>query len=99
MENRTLAAQNVARLSATAIRIKPRTQEPTIRRKASARPQTSSILAIGMYTAPAIELDTMVMTVSKEWELHWLVTYGVKLARMASLKPFVKKRSQMLLVC
>jgi hypothetical protein len=52
-----------------------------------------------MYTAPAIELDTMVMTVSKEWELHWLVTYGVKLARMASLKPFVKKRSQMLLVC
>jgi hypothetical protein len=52
-----------------------------------------------MYTAPDIELDTMVMTVSKEWELHWLVTYGVKLARMASLKPFVKKRSQMLLVC
>ena len=49
-----------------AIRIRPKVAKHSIRRKPSARPQTSNIFAIGMYTADVMALATISMTVNRE---------------------------------
>ena len=92
----TCAAQNVARLLDVAMRTTPSVEKPTIRRNPSARPQISSSLAIGIYTADVMAFDTISMTVKSECDWKSLVTKGVKLARTEILNPLIKKMSQML---
>ena len=62
----TCAAQKVGRLLDAAMRIRPKVAKPSIRRKPSARPQTSSIFAIGIYTADVMALATISITVNRE---------------------------------
>jgi hypothetical protein len=42
--------------------------------------------------------DTMPIVVVREWDWKSLVTYGTKLYKIDSLIPFVKNKSQILLV-
>jgi len=68
----------------------------TIRRKPSARPQTSIILATGRYVAAAKASPSAVGTADSECFWNELVTYGFSVAVTVDWNAFAKYRNQML---
>jgi hypothetical protein len=59
--------------------ISPRVDSPTMNSHPSARPQTSTSFATGIYKAAVMEPETMLMVVKREWFWNSLVAYGVRL--------------------
>jgi hypothetical protein len=53
--------------------ISPRVDSPTINSHPSARPQTSTSFATGIYKAAVMEPETILMVVKSEWFWNSLV--------------------------
>ena len=86
----TYAAQKVGRLLLQAIRTKPRVADTVIKRKPSARPQTSNTFDSGMYTAADMALATTYMTFRSECDSKSLVAKGRRFERMLDWKALTK---------
>lgn len=72
-------------------------QKPSMSRNPSARPQTSNIFAMGIYTAAVKAFETMPITVRRECDCQSLVAKGVKLRTIVDLKLLTRVKSQILL--
>ena len=78
------------------MRTNPTVKKMIMRRKPSARPQTSIILAIGRYVEAANASPMAVGTADSECALKELVTYGFRLTEIVAWKALTKYRNQML---